>query len=571
MCINSNLESARLIKHITSAQPHINMKRILIFICCFVFSLLSLQVAQATSHRPNILLVFADDVGVGDIRTYNNKQSNPDGALPPELPHLEKLAASGMIFTDANTPAGLCAPNRYSILTGNYPWRGRRAGGSWHFNAGSQFLAGQQSLGDVLQSVGYRTAMFGKVHLGALVWPKHPQPKGVTNPEQVTNYDMGDPSTGNGKKKKIFDYMAADFSRQLVDGLNQHGFDYTFLTYGGIQDSPYMYFENDTLVGTQNPSQDPSEDLVFWKGGKYKNENGISNIQGWESGYGMPYWKTNEVGPTLTQKALSFIESHYEQNQREGTKKPFFMHYCSQAVHVPHTPPKQMLGVPIAGQTGDSVHTDMLYELDVTLGMILDDLKQRGELENTLVIFTSDNGGLNPKVQKSRHNSNEGVRGYKAQIWEGGHRVPLFISWGKADAWKIPAGIRTDHMVSIKDIFATLSDLVGAEKEPAQGLDSASFIDLLKSRNPDALPAPRAAMTFKGGGDQKGGKYDAIREGKWKLITNHGSPVHLYNLKNDPTESSDLIDHPEHTQRINEMHKMLKAINGCQGTDKRST
>ncbi len=527
--------------------------------------LIASQICMAAS-RPNILIFFADDVGVGDIRTYNNHTNNPGAALPPELPNLEKLADQGMVFTNASTPAGLCAPNRYCILAGNYPWRGSAEGGSWHFNKGSQFLSGQKSIAVVLNEVGYHTAMFGKVHLGGRVWPKEPN---ANDPAEITNWDKANPHYNPNKPADIFDFFAADFTRQLYTGLSQQGFDYSYLTYGGIQGGPYMFFENDFVVPEENPTDpnDPTKDFIYWEGDNYANDNGSSQIFGSVESYGMPSWKTNEVGPILTQKTIDFIDRHHSDNLTNNTDTPFFIHYCAQAVHVPHTPPIDFLGTKVAGETGDGDHADMLLEIDVAYGKIEQALADRGLLEDTLIIFTSDNGGLKPNVQKSTHDSNEGLRGYKATIYEGGHRVPFIVKWGDGSTANSPIKPATTapQLTSILDIYQTLSELVDNVQGEDQGLDSVSFLSVLNSASPANQPEFRESVSYLGTRfiddslDPESAHRAIIIDG-WKLVAEKASPhtpKDLYQLSVDPTEANNLINDASQADRIDAMHLAL--------------
>ncbi|MHC4745309.1 MAG: sulfatase-like hydrolase/transferase, partial [Planctomycetota bacterium] len=230
--------------------------------------------------RPNIIFVFADDMGWGDCRI-----NNPNSRIP--MPNLEKLAAEGMNFTNAYSPTALCAPTRYSIMTGNYTWRGRKEGGTWMFWQPPQLLDGQKSIGDILQAQGYRTSMFGKLHLGG------------------NFYKIGSDEYAQNAAE-------ADLSRKFEDGPTSYGFDYTYLTLAGVQNQPYAYFENDMLVG------DPA-DLMTWQAGTYGNS--VIN----KTGIGMPYWDSSLVGPTLAQKAIDFIDRTHRMNKDNGTEIPFFV------------------------------------------------------------------------------------------------------------------------------------------------------------------------------------------------------------------------------------------------------
>ncbi len=523
------------------------------------------QASWSAADRPNILLILCDDVGTGDLRAYNNRVTNPDGILPPELPTLSRLAEQGMTFLDANTPAALCAPNRYSLMTGNYVWRGRDPSGSWHFNRGSQILAGQLTLASLLQKRGYHTAMFGKSHLGGRVWPKNPLPEGEQDYTKITNWDEGRPA-GNKQAgdEKAFDYFNADFTRPLPDGVNDHGFDYSFISQGGIQDSPYMWFENGLPYGVEDPA-DPQKSFVFHPGGRTENANGVAEIWGWQAGYGVPSWKSNEVGIEMTKKALDFIDRHHEENQRDQQDRPFFIHFCTEAVHQPHTPPLSFMGVPVAGQT-ESAHGDMLLQIDLMVSQLEQKLLAKGLLENTLIIFTSDNGGLRPRESRSKHLSNYGLRENKALIWEGGHRIPLIMKWGDGTAGgsKISPASRAPQFVALQDIYPTLAEIVGLEVPDGQAVDSIGFSELVLAENPAGLPARRHEQAMTGIMDvdfpnEKYQSHKALRSNGWKLVTdNNYEPVFLCNLKVDPMEQVNLLDNPEHAGRVAAMIERLR-------------
>jgi len=487
-------------------------------------------------ERPNILIFFADDMGRGDSRVYNQSAN-----LPPAQPTIEAFAASGMVFNDAHTQASLCAPSRYCVLTGNYPWRGRLEGGSWHMNKGAQVMPGQNTLAHVLNSAGYSTAIFGKGHLGGYLTDTNgavDTKQIVWNLQDAKDYLAGDLS----KQANYYDPSKTDWSLPVSNGVSSVlvGFDYSYMLYGGIQDPLYAYFENDHIVG--NP-----EDLFVYDNPHYMTANG--DHWTYRPGYGLPGWYTCDVGPTLTQRTLDYIDAHVATNQANGTDDPFFIHYCAEAVHSKHTPPTNFLGTAVAGHT-DYAHSDMLFELEVAFSNMLVKLENEGLLDDTLVIFTSDNGGLGLSEASSGHNPNEGLRGYKAGIWEGGHSVPLFIKWGD----KIPAG-SYDHMVGIHDLYATIAQLVGKQQGDAQGLDAVSLLSVLLAGN----TAPVRDTMLHGSSDNQGdggfNKGRALREGTYKMIWDRdlNVPVYLFDLASDPTESNDLLYDPAQAQRVARM------------------
>ncbi|MEA2069541.1 MAG: arylsulfatase [Verrucomicrobiota bacterium] len=481
-------------------------------------------------NRPNILVFLMDDMGYGDLQG-----TNPESKL--SLPNLEKMAEQGMVFTDAHSPSAVCAPTRYSVLTGNYPWRGRNENGTWGFNHPSQILPGQETLAHVLNRAGYHNAFFGKMHLGGAVFDK-------TTGERMTDWKI--------------DFREIDFSRPLGEGLLGMGFDYAYALPNGIQGKPYAFFENDRLVS------DPGK-LVVWEKGHY----GDSDIKA--SGFGAPDWDSSLAGPKLTEKALAFIDRHMEENKRIGKRRPFYMHYCSEACHTPHSPPDELLGTPVKGASGISDHLDMIYEADVTLGKMVDRLRKAGELNNTLIIFTSDNGGLSwGEAREKGHNSSAMLRGGKAQIWEGGHRVPFIARWGDGtpDGSPIPPGTRNAQLIGLQDIYATLAELTGQSLEKDQGLDSQSFLKAL--RDPD-LPPLRDHLYAQANNEDVPGQrlMKMVRMGDWKLVTTREmKPVALFNLGNDLSEKTNLLTHPEHQVRVQRMTKTLKQLMESERTTK---
>jgi arylsulfatase A-like enzyme len=501
--------------------------------------------------KPNILLFFADDMGWGDLQTYNPN-------CPVDLPTIELLAQQGMRFTDAHTPQALCAPNRYSILSGNYVWRGRSG---WDFGPnGSVLEPGQESIAQMLKKAGYHTAMVGKGHIGG------------TMPELPANTLFSPANAASIHPKGVAGVaIQYDWNQRLSGGANDIGFDYSFMCYGGIQGDPFVFHENDWLWG------DPADILhLDGAGGGYTTTNGVSVIEGSDSGDGMPYWHSCNVGPTLTQKTLEFIDGHHQSNLVNGTSTPFFIHYCAEAVHVPHTPPKDFLGTPVEGTTQVpwskttngyqySPHSDLLFELDVALGMMLDALETRGLLENTLIIFTSDNGGLKDAVTGTSF-SNDGLNGYKSTPWEGGHRVPFIVKWGdgSAEGSHIPPNTVRDQMINIMDIYTTLAEIAGVDVAADQAMDSVSLRSIWLEGNTNQL---RQVMQGFGGGQY------VLRDGDWKYHQDGGSgkPARLFDLGSDLDETNDLISNPAQASRVSTMEAQLNTILAYDNTTNRTT
>jgi len=486
------------------------------FALCLITMAYATDGQAQTAERPNILFFLADDMGWGDTRV-----NNPNSRVP--MPNLEKLAEQGMNFSDAHTSGAKCAPTRYSALSGNYHWRGRLPWGHWPWFGGSQFLDGQISMADVLKAAGYRTAMIGKMHLGGNIYKR--------NSSEFADYRTP--------------VEELDIGRGMKNGPRTYGFDYTFTAPRGLQKEPYAYFENDNLVGDV-------ASLFEWQAGTY----GRSEII--ETGIGMPYFDTSETGPVLLENALNYIDRHHTQNVTDGTDTPFFMYYASQSAHEPFTPPATMFGQQVDGATGTNAHLDMIYELDVALGALISALEQRGLADNTLIVFTSDNGGIASAADRALgHNMGGGLRGAKGQIWEGGHRVPFVARWGDGTAAgsQIPPGSESDQMIGLHDLIATFASVVEKPLAADQARDSFDFLPVLKGQQPTGTPVrDHLIMEADVVDGVQGPRQFAYREGDWKLIfTPEEIPQNLFNLASDPSESLDLINDTANAERVRQM------------------
>lgn len=491
-----------------------------------VFGVMYLSI-NVHAQTPNIIFLLADDMGWGDSSVYNL-----DSKI--QMPALEQLAAQGIRFTDAHTTPK-CAPTRYSVMTGNYHWRGLWSWGQWNYRGGSQVLDGQMTLGSILKEAGYETAIFGKLHLGGDFYEKGSD-----------NFVLG-----NSPEELI------DFGRRFRNGPLDYGFNYSYLALRGIQKSPYAFFENDILVG--NPSE-----LSVWSEGQY----GSSRII--DDGIGMPYWDSSQVGPILTRKAIDFIDRHHQQNLVNGTDKPFFLYYASQAAHDPSTPPYTLLRDPVKGVTGMGNRADMIYELDVTLAKLIEALDQHGLTDNTLIIFTSDNGSTGwsrREMDLFGHDPMGGLKGNKGLIWEGGHRVPFVAKWGDGTSAGsvIPPGSVSNRLIAVQDFIATVAALTGHNCPVDQARDSISFLPALLGQDSSTTPG-RTHLVMEAREREKVGEngnvhtdpHFSLREGPWKLILDENDNVSgLYNLAEDLGETSNLMHEPTYINRINRMRAIL--------------
>ncbi|MDO6801350.1 arylsulfatase [Wenyingzhuangia sp. 1_MG-2023] len=472
-------------------------KRGLVFFTFFI-GVIVLSNAQE-NKRPNVIVVLADDIGVGDISYYRNLHK---GKVVLETPNIDKLANQGTTFTNAHAPAALCATSRYSIMTGNSNYRSPKPWGVWSGYAATEITKEQISLGRLMKKANYHTAFLGKWHMGMSFAKK-------SNPNEI--YEIA------GKKSNI----NVDLSKIVDGGPATHFFDYSFTLPSGIQNEPYAAFENSKWYPLQKNSEIAFVDNVFMEriGSELEKKAGLGDSN----------WNPSKIGPLLANKAVNFIAD------KAKSDKPFFMYYCSQAVHTPHMASEELNGVKIAGTT-PSRHMDMIKELDVQVGMMVEELKKQGIYENTVFIFTSDNGGLHVDgdTWNVGHEPSDIYRGKKNDPYEGGHRVPFFAVW--------PNHIKAKQTISYPviglDILATIAAAAEYKIPNTEALDSYNLLPLLTGV--EKKPS-RQNILVQGGT----GREAIIIEGDWKLIiqidkkdqTNQKrKPIALFNLKSNPTE-----------------------------------
>lgn len=447
------------------------------------------SLAQEGQRPPNIVFILADDMGMGDLGCYNSESKIP-------TPNMDKLAEQGMRFTDAHTPSSVCTPTRYGVLTGRYAWRSRlKSGVLWGF---SRMLIepGRQTVASLLSAKGYATGGFGKWHLG---------------------FQSFDPALGE-KEQNV------DYTQPLRPGPMTVGFDTYFGIPASLDMEPYVFVRDDRLV--ELPTQTIGNSAHRRQGG-----DGF-----WRGGPIAPSFRHIDVLPAIEREAMSWISQQSEQ-------KPFFAYIPLSAPHTPWLPTDEFSGKSKAGYYGDFV-----AQVDATIGKILQTLKDRGLVDNTLVIMTSDNGSHWPvsDIEKWGHDANFGRRGQKSDIWEGGHRVPFIARW----PGKVKPGSACDQTICLTDLMATAAELVGHQLTDDEGEDSFSIVPLL--RGSDA-PIRQGTVHHSGQGTF------AIRSGDWKMVVDNlgsggftpprqvkpkrGEPQgQLYNLASDPAETTNLYD-----------------------------
>lgn len=480
---------------------------------------------------PNVIFVLADDIGYGDLGCYGGK-------IP--TPNLDQLAADGIRFTDAHSPAALCAPSRFSLLTGSYPYRSYRAGGAWNTNSPSIFSdpynhtkAGRKiTVAEVMQKAGYRTAFFGKSHLGG---------------------DVHDKDGNLIREQKEISKM--DFSKGVHNSLNEYGFNYSYSLPSGIQHEPFAFFENGNFAPFDPKKPADNSSTKLWINGRYEMNNGISEIveHPKNPGIGDVDYNSSQTGIMMINKALGFIDDHLHQNKLQSEDKPFMVYFASQAIHVPHTPPNDFdgddteLNEQVNGITGGATG-DFVYELDMQVGKLMQKLEDENIAGNTIVIFTSDNGALWPKIcdfGNPEHDNNGPLRGYKASIYEGGHRIPFIISW----PGKVSPNSVSNEPVLAQDWVATMYELTGQSMQPDQAMDCTSLLPLITGNRNEQTPLHPFIIY------QAGFAYDgAIRQDNWVLVVDReNKATELYNLKEDLQQKNNLIDAAEHQELIEEL------------------
>jgi arylsulfatase A len=487
-----------------------------------------LHSADAGATRPNIVIILADDLGYGDVQCYNPQR----GRIP--TPNLDRLASDGMRFTDAHSSSGVCSPSRYTLLTGRYHWRTRLQAGIVNVFGEPLIARDRLTLAGLLKQQGYHTACIGKWHLG-WDWP--------IAPDKASCFRL---KGGQAAAPATDDQRAAwreVFSRSIPGGPTARGFDEYFGT--DVPNwPPYCFIENDRTLGV------PSELLPAAL---------LKNHQASLPGPALPGWNLEPILPALANRAVELIRS------RAAAKEPFFL-------YMPLTSPHTPLAVNDAwkGRSGLNAYADFVMETDAAVGRVLEAIEKAGVRNNTLVVFTSDNGCAPyvgaKELEAKGHFPSGPFRGYKADAWEGGHREPFVVRWPGV----VKPGSRCGQTVCQADLMATLGEVIGATLPDNAGEDSLSLVPLLKGED---RPIHEAVVHH-----SAAGRF-AIRAGKWKLLLCPGSggafvradsdpeaakrglpAVQLYDMEADPGEQNNLqARHPEVVERLTRLLEKLVA------------
>lgn len=462
--------------------------RCFLLACC-----LSVAMVSAADDRPNIVFILADDMGYGDVQA-----TNPNSKIA--TPNLNRLAEQGMTFTDAHSPSAVCTPTRYATLTGRYCWRSRLKRGVLNGYGTPLIETDRPTVASHLKQNGYQTAVIGKWHLGL-------------------GFQQDDQGQWDWSKPLSYSPLDAGFMRSLVIPAS-------------LDFPPYVYIDGNRITGQPDRTQPARSFPAFLRKGELGADFSIPDCL-----------------DELTAQATRFIREQAEQED------PFFLYFPLTAPHKPVLPHDRFAGSTELGPYGDFV-----TQVDWTVGEVLQAIEEANLDEQTLVIYTSDNGSfmrrqVNAKdadhvsdetVQayyEGNHTANGPWRGTKADIWEGGHRVPFFARW----TGTIQPGSQCDRPICHVDLFATAAELAGSKlPSPDQAApDSFSFVPLMLGKPGQHQRAPVVNHSANG--------TFAIRDGKWKLVFSDGSggrekpsgkpfatPWKLFDLSEDPTESNDV-------------------------------
>jgi arylsulfatase A-like enzyme len=474
------------------------------------------------STPPNVVIIYADDLGYGDVGAY--------GATEIRTPNMDKLARGGVRFTNGYSASATCSPSRYALLTGVYPWRNERAK-ILDGTAPLLIQTDQMTLPKMFQERGYHTGIVGKWHLG-----------------------LGDGDV--------------DWNQQISPGPNEVGFDYAYIMAATQDRVPTVYIENGRVVradpsdpieisysenfpGEPTGKENPEMLKMKWHHGHFNTVvNGISRI-GYMKGGAEARWVDENMADTFLVRAQEYILAHKE--------KPFFLYYALQQPHVPRTPHSRFVGATDLGPRGD-----VIVEADWCIGELIATLAGAGVLENTLIILSSDNGPVlndgyydDADTRVGNHTPAGPLRGGKYSLFEAGTRVPFITYWEE----HIAPGV-SDAVISQVDLFSSLASLVGSD---ARSDDSEDLLQVLMGEQDRG----RAELIMEATGRT------ALRKGNWVLIPPYkqrpvatevnielGNAIEyqLYNLEEDIGEQHNLAD--SNREKLEEMIATYKEIRG---------
>jgi arylsulfatase A-like enzyme len=464
------------------------------FAVSFMF-LLPVGLPAAPPARPNILYILADDLGYGDVHCLN-----AGGKIP--TPHLDRLATAGMAFTDAHSGSALCTPTRYGILTGRYAWRSTLKNGVLQGFSPRLIEAGRLTVPALLNQHGYRTACFGKWHLG-MDWPLK----------------------GGGVAKDYADQWKVDYSAPIANGPTAVGFDDYFGISASLDMPPFVFIANDRAAAL------PTVEKQWIRKGPAAAE-----------------FEAIDVLPALTAKAVEYIG-------RAKRGEPFFLYLPLSAPHTPILPTKDW-----QGKSGLNGYGDFVMQVDDTVGRLLAALDRAGLADNTVVVFASDNGCAPaadfPALANKGHHPSYHFRGHKADIYDGGHHIPFVVRW----PGHIKPGTISDQLICLTDLMATVADILGTKTPDNAGEDSVSILPALEGRATRPLREAVVHHSANGSFAIRQGKWKlelCPGSGGWSYPRpgrddqSRLPPVQLYDMADDVGEKANVQDkHPEVVTRL---------------------
>ncbi|HKK62118.1 MAG TPA: arylsulfatase [Bacteroidales bacterium] len=486
---------------------------------------------------PNIVFIFADDMGYGDVSALNPFART-------QTPAIDKLVSTGMTFTEAHASASVCTPSRYGLLTGRYAFRSQDAAGGINGFHKSVIEPGRATLATLLKKAGYTTACIGKWHLG-VNWQ--------------TNKDTGEPL-----QDEDTGYSNVDYSKKVSGGPNDFGFDYSFIHTASLDIPPYLFIRNhkvtdpDMILTSEHYPRRREDTEYSWDKIHTKDKD-IYWGKGvwWRDGEMSQSFRIEDCHTEIVKEGVAYIEK--QTNEKHGN--PFFLYLPLTGPHTPWMPEEQFKGKSNAGLYGD-----FILNIDDAVKQINESLIRNGISDNTILIFSSDNGAYWPQeeIERYAHDSNQGSKGQKGDVWDGGHHIPLVVSW--------PAQIKQPseypHLISLTDFYATFRDFTGQKQEKNSGEDSFSFWKVLNDETDKPI---RHSMVH-----HSASRFYSLRNGDWKYINGLGSggfsnptrltpekngpQSQLYNLNDDPLESQNLFF--KHPDKVSELSSKLQEIVG---------
>ncbi len=483
--------------------------RFLVAVFIYLMAGCNNQGEQDKPDVPNIIYILADDLGYGDVSCYNENSRI-------KTPNIDRLASQGIQFTDAHTSSAVCTPTRYGILTGRYNWRSELKRGVLSGYSKALIGPGRLTVGKLLQENNYHTAFIGKWHLG---WDW----------QVVNNAD------GQSGSLRPAGNVEVDFSKEIKNGPADRGFSYSYGFSGSLDMPPYVYVKNGLATAIPVDTTVCVDDKGFWR-----------------KGLTAPDFSHVDVLPHLTGKSVQYIR------ERAGRNRPFFLYFALPAPHTPILPVTKFLG-----KSNTNFYGDFVLQVDDVVGQIMAAVENNHISGNTIVIFTSDNG-CSPKanfeeLKEVGHDPSYIFRGHKADIYEGGHRVPFIFRWPD----KVEAGRKSDEIICTTDLMATIANILDFPLPDDAAEDSYSFLPVITGENYKS-PVREAIVHH-----SIAGRF-AIRQNDWKLILWPGSGgwsyprdneimddtpgFQLYNLKNDPSETNNLFrDNPGKVKELKEL------------------